>query len=85
MEASAETLMKFVDSICFASREGINSAVLEVGYAMDGDEGLTWVEVPLAGSIPHEPLDARFSLLANFCQLEKLIKTWLPQRGCGTL
>ena len=76
-EASAETLMKFVDRIVYASRAKINCSVLKVGVACPGDSALTWYEVPLAGTISDDALDNRFALLANFCQIEKLIKIWL--------
>ena len=55
-EASAETLMKFVDRIVYASRAKINCSVLKVGVACPGDSALTWCEVPLAGTIPGDAL-----------------------------
>ena len=76
-EVSAETLMKFVDRIVYASRAKINCSVLKVGVGCSGDSALTWYDVPMVGTIPDDALDNRFALLANFCQMEKLIKMWL--------
>ena len=81
-EVSAETLMKFVDRIVYDSRAKIHSSVLQVGIGWEEDTALTWHDVPLADVIPDDPLDHRFALLANFCQIEKLIKIWLPVRSC---
>ena len=75
-QVSSETLIKFVDSVVYANRANINCSVFKVGVVCSSNSELTWYDVPLDGTISEDALDNRFALLANFCQIEKLIKIW---------
>eukprot|EP00435_Cladocopium_sp_Y103_P006675 s607_g2.t1 len=83
--AGAETLMKFVDriEIVFNHCAALQNAILAVGHSAEEEIQLSWTEISMEGAVSDDPLDARFSLLANFCQLEKLIREWLPRQREG--
>jgi hypothetical protein len=79
VQASTYTLMKHVDRRVFDMREAIDASTIQVGIRTDSTGTCEWHSVSLSGAVSGDRIDARFNILSNFCQLERLLKVWFPK------
>ena len=79
VQASTYTLMKHVDRMVFGMREAINASRIQVGIRADSTRTYERHTISLSGTVSDDQIDARFNMLSNFCQLEKLLKVWFPK------
>ena len=71
--------MKHVDRSVFDMREAIDASTIQVGIRTDSTGTYEWHSVSLSGTVSDDQIDARFNILSNFCQLERLLKVWFPK------
>ena len=77
--ASCNSLMKSVDGELNGMRSEVDKIRLKVQYSLDDEGPYSHLDVSLQGVISSDPIDARFCMLSFFCQIERLIKVWMPK------
>ena len=60
-------------------RCALNGSSMRITYRLRNGGPRIAHTVSLANTVPDDNLDATFCLSSNFCQLERLVKVWLPR------
>ena len=77
------SMMKSLDTRLVELAKEIDALQVTMKYSIKGDEQVNGktqyydLTVMLKGAVPSHPLDRKFAMLSNLCQIERIIKVWL--------
>ena len=82
--ASDLTVLQDLDARIRSMRQHLHDVCAEVRVRFVGG-GCYSQTVSLSHTVPDDDIDAAFAMLSNLCQLERLIKVWLPSLRARTV